>query len=232
MWAVGLALVVVFHHIHVNDASPQYLFTYYERLFRSDTTRRVRFGPVEGVQSGGVFLLVNRVPRMPPEDGAVWHFGWGDLSLGEGYDGHRLREEWDPPLESLAKGLHLHLESEDPVRAAEWYRDHLGARIDTAPDNGAVQPINPVFRRPVALVRLDGIEMAIYRATDPVPSSSGRRVDHIAFKIEDLDAARAIITERGLRVIGSGRLDAMDTLMIEGPDRLAIELVAPPKLRP
>jgi catechol 2,3-dioxygenase-like lactoylglutathione lyase family enzyme len=69
--------------------------------------------------------------------------------------------------------------------------------------------------------------MAIYRATGPVPASVGRRVDHIAFAVNDLDAARAFVADRALRVVGKGRLEAMETVTIEGPDGLAIELVGP-----
>jgi hypothetical protein len=220
------ALHVTFHHLHLNEPSPQALFSYYGRLFDPSTTRRTRVGGHEGYESAGVFLLINRVPGPPPEDGPVWHFGWGDVSLEEGYDGHRLREEWAPPLQSLAHGLHIHLESEDPVGAAGWYRDTLGAAIETAPAHAEVLPWNPLFRKPASLVRLDGLVMLVYRATAPVPPSRGRRVDHIAFSIEEIEAARRALAGRGLRA-APGVLGAFPTLTVEGPDQLAIELVGP-----
>jgi hypothetical protein len=220
------ALHVTFHHLHLNEPSPQTLFSYYGRLFDPSTTRRTRMGGHEGYESAGVFLLINRVPGAPSEDGPVWHFGWGDVSLVEGYDGHRLREEWAPPLRSLAHGLHLHLESEDPVRAAGWYRDLFGAAIETAPSHADVLPPNPLFRKPASLVRLDGLVMLVYRAVAPVPPSRGRRVDHVAFRIDEIEAARRALAERSVRA-APGVLGAFPTLTIEGPDQLAIELVGP-----
>jgi hypothetical protein len=220
-------LGVSFHHIHVNDRVPQNLVTYYGKLFRSDTTRPAAIGRVQGIESDGVFLLIDAAPQMPPEHGAAgWHFGWGTVSVDEAYDRHRMQEiEWELPLERFSKDLHLHLESENPVQAAEWYRDRLGATLQVSSAAGDVQPVNPAHRRPLAIVRLDRIALAIYKTTGPLESSRGRRIDHIAFRA-DLAEARA---RTDLRVLApAGRLGTFDTMMIEGPDQLAIELVGAP----
>ncbi len=153
-WSAGLALWaltptlllrpmdVSFHHIHVNDPSPSHLVSYYGRLFRPDTTRPTSVGEVLGIESNGVFLLIDAARGMPPESGSAgWHFGWGTVSVDEAYDRHRMQEiEWELPLESFSKDLHVHLESVDPVAAAEWYRDILGATLELSPAAAAVQP--------------------------------------------------------------------------------------------
>lgn len=217
------ALRTVFHHIHINDHSSVSLLAYYGKLFDSATTRPVELGGYQGIESAGVFLLITPVNEEPPKSGgAGWHFGWGTVSLDEAYDRHRMKEvDLKLPIESFAAELHMHLESDDPVRAAAWYRNELDARIMTDARAAGVRPPNPLHRRPAAIVELPGITLAIYQAIAPLAASRGRRIDHIAFKA-DLHEARAA----GLTVLeSSGRLGPFETMTVEGPDRLAIELV-------
>ena len=240
LWAAALgplearrsasALRCTFHHIHVNDTAPGYLLAYYGKLFDRATTTVTSIGEEGGIEASGIFLLITPARGAPPEKGSAgWHFGWGTVALDEPYDRHRMQEiEWTLPLESFAKGLHLHLESADPMAAAAWYRDVLGARIETAAAHAAIAPIKEIHRRPVAIARFDGVALAIYKAGGPLEASRGHRIDHIAFR-SDLRAARGA----GLAVLErSGRLGPFETMIIEGPDRLAIELVGAPALKP
>ena len=230
LWAATLAaapspLRVSFHHIHVNDDKSRHLLEYYGKLFDRSTTHDAAIGAVHGIESGGIYLLVTEVPRPPVDEGAAgWHFGWGTVSVREAYDRHRMQEiEWTLPLESFAKDLHVHLESEDPIAAGNWYRDTFGAELETEPSNAAVQPLKAMYRRPVAIARLDGVALAIYKSAAPLQPSPGHRIDHLAFTA-DLAAARVA----ALTVLNdSGRLGPFETMTIEGPDRLAIELVGP-----
>jgi hypothetical protein len=125
------------------------------------------------------------------------------------------------PIPSFAQNLHMHVESEDPISAAHWYRDRVDADITTRAQNAEVKPVNSYFRRPAAIVEFPGISFAIYKAMRPLTSSRGHRIDHVAFKA-DLRAAR----HAGFAVVEpSGRLGSFETMTIDGPDRLAIELV-------
>jgi hypothetical protein len=217
-----------FHHIHVNDHAPGHLLAYYGKLFDKKTTKPTTLGGLQGIEADGVFLLISPVPSEPPESGgAGWHFGWGTVALDEAYDRHRMQEiDLKLPMASYAKDLHVHIESEDPVRAAEWYRDRFSARIATDAHNAEIVPRNAYFRRPVAIVQLDGVTFAIYKSPQPLESSRGRRIDHLAFKA-DLREVRAA----GFTVLEeSGRLGPFETMTIEGPDRLVIELVGAPSL--
>jgi len=232
LWALGFGLwaaaaspplEVSFHHIHVNDDRAAHLLDYYGKLFDRSTTHGATLGNFRGIESNGIFLLVTPVSRAPEEEGSAgWHFGWGTVSLGEAYDRHRMQEiEWKLPLESFAKDLHLHLESTDPIAAGEWYRATFGAKLETEPQNAVVQPVRAMYRRPVAIARLEGIALAIYKAPGPLAPSQGHRIDHIAFTT-DMPQARAA----GLKVVvPSGHLGPHDTMMVEGPDQLAIELI-------
>jgi uncharacterized glyoxalase superfamily protein PhnB len=224
-------LPVSFHHIHVNDTAPQHLLAYYGKLFRADTTRAALIGNAPGIESDGVFLLIATAARLPPETGSAgWHFGWGTVSVDEAYDRHRMQEiEWELPLESFSKDLHLHLESENPLKAAEWYRDTFGATLELSPANADIQPLNQAHRRPVAIARLEQVALAIYKSSGVLEPSRGHRIDHIAFKI-DLAAVRQ---RTDLTVLSAnGRLGTLETMLIEGPDHLAIELIGPPSFPP
>jgi hypothetical protein len=221
-------LAVAFHHIHVNDPAADDLIEYYATLFDPATTRRGAVGAARGIEAEGMFLLIDP-RREEPSDarGPVWHFGWGTLSLDEGYDRHRMHEiDLQLPMASLARDLHVHVESEEPIRAAEWYRDRFRATIATRPANASVRPPNPLHRRPAALVAFAGITFAIYQTHDPLASSRGRRIDHLAFKADLAEARRAgfCVLER------SGRLGPFETMIIEGPDHMALELVGAPAL--
>jgi hypothetical protein len=232
LWALGLGLwaaaapppvKVSFHHIHVNDDRAAQLLDYYGKLFDHSTTHGTTVGDFRGIESKGVFLLVTPVPRPPADEGSAgWHFGWGTVSLDEAYDRHRMQEiEWKLPLEGFARDLHLHLESADPIAAGEWYRDRFGARLETEPQNAVIQPVRAMYRRPVAIARLDVVALAIYKAPGPLQPSRGHRIDHIAF-VTDLAEAR----KAGLKVLEpSAHLGAHETMMIEGPDQMAVELV-------
>ena len=218
-----------FHHLHVNDDKPDALLSYYEKLFDRTTTKRSAVANFRGIEADGVFLLITPVKEQPPEEGgAGWHFGWGSISLDEAYDQHRMREaDLKLPIPSYAHNLHVHVESANPVAAAQWYRDRFEARIATRQQNADVTPVNSYYRRPAAIVELQGISLAIYKAMQPLTSSRGRRIDHIAFKA-DLAEARG----GGFTVLeASGRLGSLETMTIEGPDTLAIELVGPPRFQ-
>jgi hypothetical protein len=224
--AGGAELPVFFHHIHVNDRAAGFLVNYYQKLFDPETTHPVTIGAFRGVEADGVLLLVTAVPTEAPEaGGAGWHFGWGTVALDEAYDRHRMQEiHLKLPMASFAKDLHVHLESEDPIAAAAWYRDRLGASIKTDASNAEVLPSNPLLRRPAAIVELSGITLALYKTSARLEPSRGHRIDHLAFRA-DLKQAK----QRGFTVLQeTGRLGPFETMTIEGPDRLAIELVGAP----
>lgn len=218
---------VSLHHLHLNDLRPPSLLAFYERLFDPATTRRVTTGGADGLQSGPMLILIGRGSSVREQVTALWHFGWGAVSLGETYLAHARREvAWEPPLP--AGRLHLHVRSVTPRVAAAWYRDVLGARVEfpAAPVRaGAVLPL-PEHRMPEALVWLGETGLLIYRAEPPLLSTRGQRIDHVAITCADLDAALADLGRRGTTVLtGPAIVGDLRTALIEGPDHLALELV-------
>lgn len=140
---------------------------------------------------------------------------------------------------------HVHMYHEHPSCAMQWYTAHLGARLpaargaaETAPDGDCrtktyAPPTWPSFaktgfvREPSGGVTIDDISISIR----PWPggglvSTRGKLVDHWAVSTADLNATVARLKREGVRFLeevqpwGSSR-----AAMIEGPDRIAIEIV-------
>ena len=216
---------VAFHHLHVGDPSPEFRIAYYEKMFDRAVTERVEFASAKGLRTGSRLILVSSRNPGEARPSALWHFGWGSATLGDTYLVHARREVvWEPPLP--AERLHLHLRSVQPRVAAEWFRDVLGATVETATPrrNETLPP--PEHRFPEALVRLGGIDMLIYRTDPPLFSSVGQAIDHLAFSCDHLDDVLAYLTAKRVPVIG-GPTAVRDgrVVVVEGPDRMAIELV-------
>jgi hypothetical protein len=141
---------------------------------------------------------------------------------------------------------HVHMYHEHPRCAMEWYVTHLGAKIPQG-RGGAPAPVAagdcrttlyapptwPSFaktgfvREPSGGVLLDDISISIR----PWPggglvSTRGKIVDHWAVSTADLDATVARLKRENVKFLedehawGNGR-----AAMIEGPDRVAIEIV-------
>jgi catechol 2,3-dioxygenase-like lactoylglutathione lyase family enzyme len=220
---------LAFHHLHLNDPRPPFLLEFYERLFDPATTARTRVGGVDALQSGPMLLLISRVSGISEHPSALWHYGWGDVSLGETYLAHAAREvTWEPPLPP--DRLHLHLRSVSPSAAIAWYRDILGARVETPHEDRLTRHSDrlplPEHRTPEALVWLGHLGLLIYRADPPLMPTRGQTADHIALSCPDFDATLSALLAAGVPLIAPAAIaDGLRSAMIEGPDRLAIELV-------
>ena len=149
---------------------------------------------------------------------------------------------------------HVHLYHERPRCAARWYVERLGmappaaragsadstdgAPCEAAPYGEAGWPsLEPAgtIRQPAASVRLANGTLSWYPrqcvgtrcGTDrPLVPSRGQALDHVAFTVDGLDAMLERLRRAGVPVVeGPYPFGATRAAMIEGPDRLAIELV-------
>jgi hypothetical protein len=141
---------------------------------------------------------------------------------------------------------HIHMYHEHPLCAMQWYVSHLGATLPPgpggtpgAPPSGdCKQPYAPptwpsffkfpgFVRDPSGAVFFDDISISIR----PWPggglvSTRGHLVDHWALSVADLSTTVARLKGEGIKFLeeihpwGNTR-----AAMIEGPDRVAIELV-------
>lgn len=137
---------------------------------------------------------------------------------------------------------HLHLFSEDPVSAGEWYMKYLGAvrRITTPPSR------EPRFYRDIPIgpsmsLTVDNVNLIIYpiaysRKVYPdhwknqtsMNSTKGRVVDHVGFSVDNLAETLEKLRKDGVKVtdeIKSAAGGKIKYAFIEGPDKMRIELV-------
>jgi catechol 2,3-dioxygenase-like lactoylglutathione lyase family enzyme len=129
---------------------------------------------------------------------------------------------------------HLHLLSEDPVAAAEWYKKHFGFA-------GSVTRESRLYRgvhvSPAASFMIDGVSVIIFPveyARDAMPGlwrnrksfepTAGRVVDHIAFGVNNLPVFLDRLRRDGIEVTSTNTKSAF----IEGPDKIRIELIQEP----
>ena len=140
---------------------------------------------------------------------------------------------------------HIHMYHEHPICAMQWYITHLGATLPqgrgcapgTLPPGDCKQlyapPTWPSFaktgfvRDPAGAVFFDDISISIR----PWPggglvSTRGHLVDHWALSVADLDGTVTRLKSEGVKFLEEIHpWGNMRAAMIEGPDRVAIELV-------
>src|SRR5262249_40699705 len=135
---------------------------------------------------------------------------------------------------------HVHLYSAAPFCAAEWYEKYLGAtRVQGrgqpppadchVPFAGPSEPLG-VIRQPAVTVRLDDINLIIYpqQKPDPLVSTRNHVNDHIGLSYPDVPKTLEHLRKMGVEVLEEVHNFGNTTsraAMIEGPDKLAIELV-------
>ena len=262
-WSQDTPAPAKFHHVHLNSLDPHKAVEFYTRTF--DVTKKATLAGMEAIQSENMYLLFNKAAKQPATapDSAVWHFGWGSTDMEADYQNFLAAGvAFQTPITKLASGtlfaymkapdgalveintsqtrafIHVHLYSDAPLCAADWYVKHLGAvsRGQTqrtgpceVPFAAPSEPLG-VIRSPATTVRVGEISLIIYPRQRPGPlvSTRGHVVDHIAVSYPDVAVALERLRQSGVKVLeeihrlGTGNARAA---MIEGPDSIAIELV-------
>jgi predicted enzyme related to lactoylglutathione lyase len=252
-----------FHHVHLNSIDPVAAVSFYTKTF--DVTKATKLAGTEAVQSENMYLLFNRVANAPAvaPDSAIWHFGWGSTDMEADYKKHLAAGvSFQTPITRLGSGtlfaymkapdgalveintsqtrafIHVHLYSDAPLCAADWYVKHLGAvsRSNSqrsgpceVPFAAPSEPLG-VIRSPATTVRIGEVNLIIYPRQRPGPlvGTRGHVVDHIAVSYQDIASVLDQLRRSGVKVIEElhqfGNTNKR-AAMIEGPDRIAIELV-------
>ena len=188
------------------------------------------------------------LPGLPTQEQILEMREKGTQPTREGGFGY-LRGPDDAMIENAQSGTverfnHVHMYHEHPRCAMLWYSQHLGATIPQGRGGGEpiteanckqlyAPPTFPSFakmgfvRDPAGGVTFDDISISMR----PWPggglvSTRGKIVDHWALSVSDLNATVARLKSENVKFLeeihpwGSGR-----AAMIQGPDRIAIELV-------
>ncbi len=197
-----------------------------------------------------VDMSSDTLPGLPTQEQILEMRAKGVQPTREGGFGY-LRGPDDALIENAQAGNverfnHIHMYHEHPLCAIAWYVTHLGATMPqgtggapTTPDatdckRPYAPPTWPSFfkfpgfvREPSGSVRFDDIDILIR----PWPggglvSTRGHLVDHWALSVADLPATVARLKNEGVKVLEEIHpWGNMRAAMIEGPDRVAIELV-------
>jgi catechol 2,3-dioxygenase-like lactoylglutathione lyase family enzyme len=144
---------------------------------------------------------------------------------------------------------HVHMYQEDPFCAQLWYQKHFGAMAAPPRPGAPVEPprteencrvsrgpdrtwpaleIEGTYRTPSAGVVFGDVAMTWYmrQGTQPLVSTRGRLMDHVALSVTNLDAWIAKLGGERVRILERPyALGETRAVLIEGPSREAIELV-------
>ena len=141
---------------------------------------------------------------------------------------------------------HMHLFSADPIAAGDWYIRFFGATgrpLSTAdaPSRAPRMSLTDIQVGPSSSLYLDNVNIIIYPmqysqkvyASDwesgqtRLESTRGNVNDHIGVAVPNLDAALQVLKANGVVVTQEARAvqDKFRFAFIEGPDRIAIELI-------
>jgi catechol 2,3-dioxygenase-like lactoylglutathione lyase family enzyme len=198
-------------------------------------------GDVPGAPGGGFAtqeqVLENRAKGVKADPNGSGGFGYL-----RGPDGVMIENAQSGNAERFN---HVHMYHEHPACATNWYVEHLGA---VRPQGRGVQAPNPdgdcetewyspptfpsfakhgFVREPRGGAQIDDISISIV----PWPggglaSTRGRIYDHWAVSTANLDATVARLKSEGVKFLEEIHpWGAMRAAMVEGPDRIAIEIV-------
>jgi catechol 2,3-dioxygenase-like lactoylglutathione lyase family enzyme len=261
--------VAHFHHLHLNSREPAASIAFYTSKF--DCEKAKYAGQADAVWAQKSWFLFTKVDQAPPWEltSAIWHFGWGAEDMRATYQKHLdTKTKFFTPLTRLATNFwyayvegpdrelielntanhhhfgHLHLFSEDPVSAGEWYMKHFGARRR---GNASVPPtreprfVNGYQVGPNMSLMLDNVNLIIYpiqysktaypdhwKGQTTMSPTRGRVVDHVGISFDDLPSALERMRKDGVKVTEEIRPTAggkRKSAFVEGPDRIRIELV-------
>jgi catechol 2,3-dioxygenase-like lactoylglutathione lyase family enzyme len=134
---------------------------------------------------------------------------------------------------------HLHLLSEDPIAAGDWYVKHFGGA--NLRQGKAVRMYRDVQIGPSSSFMMDNVNVIIYpweyARTSKMPGWEGRTsfeptkdrvVDHIGISVDNLDESLAALRKAGVKVTDEPRSVAGGKIkfaFIKGPDKMRIEVI-------
>jgi catechol 2,3-dioxygenase-like lactoylglutathione lyase family enzyme len=258
-----------FHHLHLNTPDPKAAIDFYTSKFDCE---RGRFaGALDAVWAQKSWLLFTKVSSPPPWEltSAIWHFGWGAEDMKATYQKQLdMKTRFFTPITELGTNFfyayvespdralielntashhnfgHLHLLSEDPVSAGEWYMKYFGATRrgnPTTPPSREPRLRNGIQVGPSMSLMLDNVNIIIYpvqysrqvygdhwKGKTEMSPTKGRVVDHVGFSFDNLAVALEKMRKDGVKVtdeIKSAAGGKIKYAFIEGPDKIRIELV-------
>lgn len=261
-----------FHHLHLNSTNPAAAIDFYTSKFDCEKGRFAGVEDAVWAQKSWLlFTKVNEAPPWELTS-AIWHFGWGAEDMKAAYqkqldsgtkfftpitdisDLARFPNFYFAYVEGPDRALielntaphhrfgHLHLFSEDPVSAGQWYLKHIGVTR-----RGPLPSREPRFYRnlqvgPSFSFNLDNVNVIIFpiehskqaypthwkKGQTAMTPTKGRVVDHVAFSFDNLSEALERMRKDGVKVTQGVKTMAggkVKHAFVEGPDKIRIELI-------
>jgi len=124
---------------------------------------------------------------------------------------------------------HVHLLSADPVAAGLWWARHFG--INWPPPGREPSRAARFYKgfqvAPSVSFVIDGVNIIIFpleylQGPKTLLPTQGRAVDHIGLRVDNVEVTLKNLRAAGVRILSQKN---KHMAMIEGPDRLAIQLV-------
>lgn len=266
-----------FHHVMLNVRDPQAAADFYTSKFWAEKAKfRGVEDAVWAQKSWLRFRKVAAAPPLEIVS-PIWHIGWGAEDMHKEYAKQVASgTKFETPLSDITDMVggfpffyayvqspdnalielntaahhqfgHLHLLSDDPPAAAEWYVKHFGIRGHAGRGREA-----RFFRghqiSPSASLMMDNVNIILFpkqyayhqwpdlwRNRTAFESPRGRAIDHVGFSVDDLDAKLKELAAAGVKIIEPAKLDPATkarAAMIEGPDRIAIQIVEGHPVKP
>jgi lactoylglutathione lyase len=133
---------------------------------------------------------------------------------------------------------HIHLLSDDPAAAGDWYAKQFGVTVRKSPQEHMYRGVQI---GPSASFVMDDVNVIIYPVgyartskwsywdgRQTFESTKGHVVDHIGISVENLDDALPKLRAAGVKVTDEPRSAAGGKIkfaFIEGPDKMRIEII-------
>jgi catechol 2,3-dioxygenase-like lactoylglutathione lyase family enzyme len=264
-----------FHHLHLNSTDPAAAISFYTAKFDCEKARFAGLIDAVWTQNSWLlFTKVPEAPPWELTS-SIWHFGWGAEDMKVTYQKQvDSGTKFFTPLTDISElarvpGFyyayvegpdhalielntashhrfgHLHLFSEDPIAAGEWYIKYFGATRRGSPSTPPSR--EPRFFRghqvgPSMSLMIDNVNIIIYpieysrkdyashwkNGQTTMSPTKGRVVDHIGFSFDNLADALERMRKDGVKVtdeIKSVAGGKIKYAFVEGPDKTRIELV-------
>ena len=261
-----------FHHLHLNTTDPAAAIEFYTSRFDCEKARFAGVMDGVWAQKSWILFAKVATPPPWELVSAIWHFGWGAEDMKAAYQKQLdMGTRFFTPLTDISDLAnvpnfyyayvggpdhalielntaghhhfgHLHLFSEDPIAAGEWYMKYLGAtRRGNRPPSREPRFYKGFQVGPAMSLMSDNVNIIIFpmqhakqsypehwKNQTAVSPTKGRVVDHVGFSFENLPEALETMRKDGvpitdeIRSLAGGKIKFA---FIEGPDKIRIELV-------
>jgi catechol 2,3-dioxygenase-like lactoylglutathione lyase family enzyme len=261
-----------FHHVHLNTTDPTKAIDFYASKFDCEKAKFAGvMDAVKAQDVWLLFTRVAEAPPWELVS-PIWHIGWGaedmkstvqkQLDMGTRFytpmtDISKLTNTQgfyyayvDGPDHALIELNtaahhhfgHLHLFSDDPVSAGEWYIKYFNAKPrSNRPVSRAPRFYEGFQVGPAMSLMSDQVNIIIFpsqhaRQANPehwkgrseLAPSKGRSIDHIGFSVDNLAETLEGMRKAGVKITDDTKVilgGKLKCAFIEGPDKIRIEVV-------